>query len=255
MRFWARASCLLLASYVGCEGQLAAPATFDAAAIKPTPAGEAGPGWSTAPGARFIAHGLTLRELVAIAYDVQSFQVNAGPGWIRSQRWSIDAKAEEFSGQLTRQELQKPLLSLLADRFRLRSHAETREMPVYILMPAPGGPKLKPAQEPARTVGFGRGFINGRSVDMDLLGRVLETLLEKPVVNQTGITGAYDIYLQWKPEPGEGAALLGANADLPDRDLGSIFTELREKLGLRLESKRAPAQIVVVERAEMASEN
>jgi uncharacterized protein (TIGR03435 family) len=91
---------------------------------------------------------------------------------------------------------------------------------------------------------------------MDLLCRVLETLLERPVVNQTGITGEYEIYLEWTAEPGEGAAILGATAgDLPGRELGSIFTELQEKLGLRLESKRAPAQMVVVESAEIASGN
>ncbi len=244
-----------MASCAGCEAQLAGPATFDTAAIKPTPASEAGSYWSPAPGGRFTARGVTLRELISIAYGVQPFQVTAGPGWIGSQRWSIDAKAEDYSGQLTNEELRKPVLSLLSDRFKLRSHAETREMPVYILTAAPGGPRLKPSQEPSRTVGFGRGFINGRSVNMDLLGRVLETLLEKPVLNQTGVTGAYDVYLEWKPEPGEGASVLGAAADLPDRDLGSIFTELREKLGLRLESKRAPAQIVVVESAGTASDN
>jgi len=255
MRLWAPLAYLAVGCGFGCQMQSAASASFDVAAIKPTPASEEGFQWGPAPGGRFTAKGVTLKELISIAYGVQPFQVTGGAGWIRSERWSIDAKAEGFSGRLTREELQKPLQSLLSDRFKLRSHIETRKMPLFILTQAPGGPKLKPAQEQSRTMGFGRGFINGSSANMDLLRRVLETLLERPVLNETGIGGQYQIYLEWTPEPDEGASLGSAAGDLPDRKLGSIFTELQEKLGLRLESKRAPAQIVVVESVERASSN
>jgi bla regulator protein blaR1 len=99
-------------------------------------------------------------------------------------------------------------------------------------------------------MGFGRGFINGRSANMGLLCRVLETFLERPIVNQTGNSGEYEIYLEWTPEPGEAASVLGAAADLADPKLGSIFTELQEKLGLRLDSKRAPTGYVRGDGAE-----
>ena len=128
-------------------------------------------------------------------------------------------------------------------------------MPVYMLVTAAAGVKLKPAVEASRTMGFGRGFLHAKSANLDLLSRTLATLLDRPVLNQSGISGEYEIHLEWSPELGEGATVLCATADLPDRNLGSIFTAIQEQLGLRLESKRAPADIVVVERAERSDGN
>jgi uncharacterized protein (TIGR03435 family) len=104
-------------------------------------------------------------------------------------------------------------------------------------------------------MGFGRGFLNAKAANLDLLARVLATLFERPVLNQSGIAGEYEIYLDWSPEPGEGASVLGPAADLPDRGRGSIFTEIRDQLGLRLDSRRARAEIVTVDGAEQPDSN
>ena len=225
------------------------PTSFDVAAIKPTPDSDVGAEWSPAGGGRFVAKGVTLKELISVAWGIQSFQVTGGGRWVGTERWSIEAKAESFAGRLSREQLQKPLQDLLAARFKLRTRQVMRKMPVYSLVKIPGSPKLKPAKEPSRTISFGRGSLHGTSASIDLLARVLATLLERPVLNQTGITGEYDISMEWSPEPGTGDFLPGTVADLPDRKLGSIFTEIQEQLGLRLESKRAPAEVVVVESA------
>jgi uncharacterized protein (TIGR03435 family) len=248
--FW-----LALPLGLSCLAQPAIPTSFDVAAVKPTPEADVGPEWSPAPGGRFYAKGVPLKELISIAYGVYSFQVTGGPRWISTERWSVDAKAEDFDGRLSSEQLQKPLQQLLADRFQLRSHTDTREMPVYVLTKTQAGPKLKPASATSRTMTFGRGFLNGTSANLDILARVLATLLDRPVLNETGITGEYEIYLEWSPEPGEGASVFGPAADLPDRKLGSIFTVLQEQLGLRLESRRAPAEVVVVESAERPGAN
>ena len=237
-----------------CRAQSSLPESFDIAAIKPSPA-DVAMEWSPSPGGRFSARGITFKELVAIAYGVQSFQVTGGPRWAGVDRWSIEARAETFAGRLSRDELQKPVQRLLFERFHFRGRRETREMPVYVLVPAPGGPKLKPAHESARTMGFGRGFLNAKAANLTLLSRVLATLLDRPVLDETGITGEFEIYMEWSPEPGEGASVLGPGADLPDRKLGSIFTALQEQLGLRLESRRAPADIVNIEGAARPDEN
>lgn len=128
-------------------------------------------------------------------------------------------------------------------------------MLVYALVKAQSGPKLKPATEASRTMSFRRGALNGKSANMDLLARVLAMLLNRPVLNQTGITGEYSIHMEWSAEPGVGESVPGLTRDVPDRKLGSIFTEIQGQLGLRLESRRAPAEIVVVDSAERPDAN
>jgi uncharacterized protein (TIGR03435 family) len=130
-------------------------------------------------------------------------------------------------------------------------------MPVYALVQAESGPKLMAATEKSSTMSFGRGLVTGKSVSMDLLARTLSMALERPVVNQTGLRGEYEVHLKWLPELEMADAVPGEKADPadPDPSLGSIFTAIQSELGLRLRGTRGPAEVVEILEVKRPSEN
>lgn len=176
---------------------------------------------------------------------------------MNSDRWSIEAKAEGFRGQFNREQLLQAMKALLADRFQLRVYLRTKDMPVYALVQSKSGPKLRPPAEQSNTMGIGRGFVDGKSVSMDLLARTLSQVLERPVVNQTGLNGEYQVHLEWSPEPGLGDAASGEPAGPADLEptQASIFTAIQSELGLRLKARRGPAEVVEILEARRPSEN
>ena len=176
---------------------------------------------------------------------------------MNKDRWSIEAKAEGFPGRFNRAQLLPVMKALLAYRFQLRTRLRTKDMPVYALVQSKSGPKLNAPVGQASTMSFGRGFVNGASVSMDLLARTLSMALERPVVNQTGLNGEYEVHLKWAPESGLGNALPGepAGPTDPDAALASIFTGIQSELGLRLKATRGPADVVEILDARRPSEN
>ena len=199
-------------------------------------------------GWRFSARGVTLKQLTALAYGVQEYQVSGGPKWMNKDRWSIEAKAAGFPGRFNRAQLLPVMQALLTDRFQLRTHLRTKNVPVYALVQSKSGPKLEAPAAQSSTMDFGRGFVNGTSVSMDLLARTLSMALERPVVNQTGLNGEYAVKLKWAPESGLGSVLPGEPAEPTDPDpaLASIFAAIQSELGLRLKAKRGPADVVEI---------
>ena len=233
------------------------PLTFEVASIKPTPADQ-GTEYGPEPGGRFSARGTTLKQLVALAYGVQEDRILGGPKWMAKDRWSIEAKAAGFKNRFNREQLLQVMKALLADRFQLRTRVETKKMPVYALVVAKSGPKLKPPGEHSSTVRLGRGFVSGTSVSMDLLARALSAVLERPVVNQTGVKGEFEVHLEWLPESEPEEALAhGEPTASPDADasLASIFTAIQSELGLRLKATRGAAEVVEVLGAERPSQD
>ncbi|HVY93134.1 MAG TPA: TIGR03435 family protein, partial [Bryobacteraceae bacterium] len=186
------------------------------------------------------------------------------PGWAKSERWDIEARG---SGDTAPPEILRKLQSLLADRFHLRVHTETREMPVYALVIAKGGAKLPPAREdcwdptggippPAPTArpcgGFNRQpneLLGARDTTANL-AQVLAKTLDRTVIDKTGLTGSWDITLNWTPDELQQPDSLAAN----DQS-GSIFTAIQEQLGLRLESQKGPVDVLVIDTVEPASPN
>jgi uncharacterized protein (TIGR03435 family) len=168
------------------------------------------------------------------------------------------------------------LQPLLAERFKLKAHTETKQLPVYELIVAKGGPKLKEAT-PGDTYanGFkgpdgvgrggmmrmGRGQLTGQGVPITTLTNLLSQQLQRTVVDKTGLTGKYDLELNWTPEQGEGGlgpppgAASPQAEPAPDATGPSIFTALQEQLGLKLQSTKGPVETLVIDHAEMPSEN
>jgi uncharacterized protein (TIGR03435 family) len=206
-----------------------------------------------ADGGRFLASA-TLKALVGFAYDVEDHNIVGGPSWITSGAWLVDAR----TGGTTPSplpELQQMLQSLLADRFKLAVHRETREESVYELLSVKSGSKLKAAAAPGPPrLHNGRGQLGGQSVDTGMLARMLSGRLGRVVIDKTGFTGRYDFELTWVPAPGErdDGAIAGS---ISDPEGPALFTGLQEQLGLRLQSAKGPVPYLVIDRVEKSDPN
>ena len=222
------------------------------------------------PNGGITATSVTLQFLIKSAFGVQDSQISGGPGWITSEKYDILAKPEDGA----KPEILPMLQALLEDRFKLVIRSATKESPVYELKMARAdgkyGPKLRelaaedcPAAPPrsvnrgaAPCAGFlsGKNHLSGHRVKMSQLTSPLSTILERPVLDKTGLTIDFDLDLYWTPEanpPGRGDAAPVP----PDVSPSSIFAALKEQLGLKLEGARGPVKILVIEHAERPSEN
>jgi uncharacterized protein (TIGR03435 family) len=230
-------------------------AKFEVASVKDSAPNQRG--YSIAPaGGGMKARNCPLSTVIQEAYAIQPFQLSAGPSWIRTARYDIDAKAGD--AQAARGQLRAMLQSLLADRFQLAVHRETRELPVYSLTIAKGGPKLTPVPNPpaAHGVDFRNGgtLILGRAATMQELAEALSFRVERSVTDHTGLDGRYDFRIEFTPD--EAVPRFGEeHAPLGDVDGSSLFTALQEQAGLRLESSRGPVPILVVDRVARPSAN
>jgi uncharacterized protein (TIGR03435 family) len=207
-----------------------------------------------------------LRQLIEFAYHVDKFQISGGPGWFESQGFDVLAKppqsAEADAGtrQLSndqRNQLRRRLQALLAERFQLVVHRETKEMPVYALVVAKNGPKLKESTK-ERDMGGMPGRVTAEGTPMEGLAEYLTGMLKRPVLDRTGLKGTYDFKLEWTPDPGGLGKLdeeKAGGASAPDPSGPSIFTALQAQLGLKLESQKGPVEFIVIDRAEKPSAN
>lgn len=231
---------------------------------------------------RCVVKNVTVKRLISMAYGVNvNDQISGAPGWANSDRYDIDAKIEDSLTEklqplpLAQQVEQFKLLfrSLLADRFQLRVSYGTRELPVFALVVAKNGPKLTPTtlppDDPAnvrkrtprfmRTPASGQLVAKGQPIAV-LLGILSKEVGGRIVLDETGLTGEYDFKLQWTPESisqtitGD-VSPTASTATMADSSAPSIFTALQEQLGLKLESKKAPRDLIVIEHIEKPSEN
>jgi len=157
------------------------------------------------------------------------------------------AALKKLSNKEAEQRRNAMLLAALVDRLNLKTHVATKELPVYLLVVARGGPKLK--ETPAGTQGgftVRAGELSGHGILMESLAYSVGGATGRIVIEKTGLTGRYDIELKWAADRAEGAT----NDTGPD-----IFTALQEQLGLKLESGKAPIESVIIEHIEKPSEN
>ncbi len=218
---------------------------------------------------RFSATNVPLRELIRFAYDLQDTRLIGGPDWTRSERFDIVAKAEQPFPVWTATGPPMPLLlmlrTLLADRFDLVVHQETRDLPIYALVVAREdrkfGPEINPSkldceggvQEQARCgMRIGPGQMAMSGTPMSQFANVLANFVGRPVLDRTQLAGAFDFRLSWTPDRvPQGPVPPGAPALPPiDPNGPSLFAALQEQLGLKLESTRAPLEVLVIDRVE-----
>ena len=224
------------------------PPEFEVATVKPSalqPIGQTSKrmDWNSE---RLNFSYVSLKDVIGRAYRVQQYQIS-GPDWLESERFDITAKLPPGSSSL---QVAQMLQGLLADRFKMAIHRETKELPVYALVVAKGGPKLKSSESD-----YGISTNSNRTrlhvtakATMPRFAEFLSGEIGRPVVDQTGLTSAYDFTIDWAVD----------DAIAPnDSSAGpSVFTALQEQLGLKLDSSKGPVEIFVVDHANRSpSEN
>lgn len=210
----------------------------------------------------FRTANLSLRDLIQFAYGIPNSQILGGPAWLHSAMFDIDAKSDpSVDAQLhvlssADASHQKRLMvqAMLTDRFQLKTHNETRALPVYTLVVAKGGPKFQPSKMNGTTIDTSpvRMHIAGSDDTLAILTRELAQTLGRVVLNQTGLTGRYDLNLRWTPGDSTAPLLNGA----PDPNAApDIFTAIQEQLGLKLESSKATVPVLIIDHVESPSAN
>ena len=222
------------------------PPGFEVASIRPAVNDARGTSFDMFEGGLLRVTSVTLYGLIKSAWMLQDSQV-AAPGWLDSDRYDIEARSGHPE-RIDTDHLQPLLQSLLADRFGLKFHWETRELPVYALEVDKSGAILRENRDAPMTVlntrkGSGKVRIVGTKVSMEQLARSIGSELGRVVIDKTELPGGYDVNFEWEAEP-------AADSLSP-----SIFTALREQLGLKLESAKGPVQVLVVDSAQKASPN
>jgi uncharacterized protein (TIGR03435 family) len=238
--------------------------SFDVAAIHPhiSEPHEHNSMWSSPFDGHFKAENVSLIMLIHWAFEIPETRILGARGWASSTMFnidatsgsSVDAQLQNLMPDAARLQKRKMVQALLAQRFKLATHAETRELPIYALVVAKGGPKLDATGPKGTFVNHGRDYIEIENVSQSLasLAEELSKEVGRDVIDRTGIQGGYHLKLTWTPD--ERTAL----ADASQASAGSapsIFTALQEQLGLKLESQKGPVSVLIIDHAEMPSEN
>lgn len=238
-------------------GSTASP-EFEVATIKPVKEPNPNRMRDRTEGRRFTTRFTTLRDLIMMSYQLDPRQILGAPAWVATDEYDVDAVAGD-EGQLadhTAEMLQK----LLADRFKLTFHREQREMPVYALVVAKGGPKLEVADPTGKhSSGCQRlGVCNFKTEPLQHFARWLQfAVLDRPVQDKTGLAGTFDFSLSWTPDESQ-FTVMGIHAPPPTNNPNAppgLFTAIQEQLGLKLEPQKIPSEVLVIDHVERPSEN
>lgn len=235
--------------------------TFEVVSIKPHKPGDLSGMVSTPPGGRYTASNIGLRQIIQAAYVDYSFpvfgvEVTGLPEWAEKERYDVEAQPQPGFTP-TKQQSMEMLQAMLEERFKLKIRRETRSAPIFALVVDKNGPKIKPAAGPrscdARPVVGTKRYCANTGIEM-LVIRLNSPNPGRTVVDRTGLTGPYDIDLQWAPDllTNEGPLAPGAGIETGGP---SLFTALPEQLGLRLVPETGQVDAFVVESVEKPSEN
>ncbi len=245
---------IVLGGAIAALAQANSPTRFEVASVRPNTADDHIVTVNVGPGGRFTARGYTLVLLIQRAYGVMDWNVDGGPAWIRTDRFDVAAQAD-ITGNLTERQLQIMLRPLLAERFKLKLHSTSKEMPGYALTVARGGAKVKPAagtEEHPDTFRMNNAGLSGQGISMQNLARFVAGKLGLVAVDQTGLKGLYDLKVDWKPETISSTSGLSVE-DVRDAFRLTVFSALEDQLGLKFAAKKISVQTLVIDSAEKAS--
>jgi uncharacterized protein (TIGR03435 family) len=237
----ARTTCALVALGMLLQVPLARSqaAAFEAASIKPTHDTPGSTSGINSTRGRITGRNVTLKRCIRGAYDIPETLILSGPKWIDEDRYDIDAVASDPAGD---HEMMVMLQSLLVDRFQLKLHREQKEMSGYALV-VKNGPRVERVpNDTSATTSASRGRLEARASTMANLAQKLSDALKVPVVDVTHLEGRFNFTLSWDPTD--------VNPSGP-----SVFTALQEQLGLKLESRKVPVDVLVIDAASKPSVN
>jgi bla regulator protein blaR1 len=236
-------------------------ATLDVASVRKNDSGTFQQSINIQPGGTLVVVNFPVGQLIPIAYGMQPSQVTGGPDWLRSERYDITAKSVE--GVSNRDVLRTLLRTVLAERFKLTAQTEMRELPVYALVtsaqPWQPGSRIKrvtsgcgvtttgsaPPEAPRCNLTMPPGRIVGVGADISMLASALGSRFGRPVIDKTGITGWFDVDLEFTPETLDSG--VGVSA--------SLVTALQEQLGLKVQPERAMRDVLVIDSIQRPTDN
>ena len=234
--------------------------SFEVATIKPSKPDE--------PGKAFLVHGrrfqtinTTLSEMISFAYGVHSKQVVGAPAWAAAEKFDIDGQPDG-EGAPSDKQWKGMLQKLLVERYKLTLHHDKKELSVYVLSIAKNGPKLTKSEgDPNGLPGLffrALGALNVRNASMaDFAGLMQQAVLDRPVLDQTGLAGRFDFTLNWTPDDSQFGGM-GAKIPPPTDSATAppnLYTAIQEQIGLKLDATKAPADVLVIDHVEKPSEN
>lgn len=234
--------------------------SFEVATIKPAKPDEQGKAFLVR-GRRFRTINTTMTEILSFAYGIHAKQVIGAPAWFDSDKFDIDAQPDG-EGAPNDKQWKGMLQKLIAERCKLTFHHDKRELSVYVLSAGKAGPKLTKSEgDPNGLPGLffrAMGDLNVRNATMqDFTGLLQNAVLDRPVVDQTGLAGRYDFTLKWTPDDSQFGGM-GAKVP-PSTDGGaaapSLYTAIQEQIGLKLDATKAPADVLVIDHVEKPSDN
>ncbi len=217
----------------------------------------------------FSCSNISLKTLVANAYGIRQDLISGGANWVGSTGFDVEAKVADSDvdafKKLSPRQRNRLLQPLLADRFKLKVHSETKVLPMYDMVVPKSGPKLKPAApievsaeagkdpEAAKHHGgmsMGPGMFKGENLSIAAIANQFSYIVHYTVVDKTGLTGTYDVDLKWTPDDA-----VTPNGNAAAESSPSIFTAVQEQLGLKLTSTKGPVETLIIDYAEMPSAN
>lgn len=233
--------------------------SFEVATIKPSnPAVQSK--FITMKGRQVIVVNNTVTELIAFSYGIHPHQILGAPAWMESEHYDIDGQPDA-PGQPSLAQVEVMLQKLLVDRFQLKFHRDQKELSMYTLTVAKNGHKLTPSSSDphaAPRLAFAKlGLLPAGNASMDeFVGQLQAVVLDKPVLNRTGLAGRWDFTLRWTPDATQFIGFGGGTAPSPDPDAPpDLFTAVQQQLGLKLDSTRAPADVFIIDSVAKPSQN
>ena len=240
--------------------------SFEVATIKPSDPNRPGKLF-TVRGRDVVTINTTVNDLITMAYGVHVRQLSGGPAWLDSDKYDITGRPD-VPGQPSVNQIKSMLQKLLVDRFQLKFHSDKKELSVYAIGVGKTGSKIAASQADPNGLpglffgGAGPGggvAFNVRNATLAEVANTLQaTVLDKPVVDQTGLEGKFDFIVKFTPDPGQMAAFGAAGAPAPPASPDAppdLFAAFQQQLGLKLESSKAPVDVMVIDKIEKPSAN
>lgn len=235
--------------------------TFDVSTIKPTAPDTRGSSILVGRngGNTFTTTNTSLKDLIIFAYGIHEKQLSGGPAWMESDRFDITAKPDT-EGMPSVDQLRGMLQKLLVERFGLTFHTEKKELSAYALTAAKGGVKITKSQLTGSLPGFGGrpgNIFVANSTMPEFAGFLQARIVDRPVVDQTGLEGRYDLKATWQPDVNQAPVAGQPPAPAPpaDENLPDMFGAFTQQLGLKLEAAKLPVDVMVIDKATKPSEN
>ena len=234
--------------------------SFEVATIKPSDPNRRGRLFRVQP-AHFSTINTTLNDLIGFSYGLHARQVTGAPDWVGTEKYDLDGKPDG-EGQPNEAQWKTMIQKLLADRFQLKFHHEKKELSVYALVVAKGGPKIMKSDGnsngPPSLLFRGLGNLPARNATMADFASVMQrAVLDRPVVDQTRLEGRYNFALNWTPDETQFASLGGVPPGIGDKPDAppDLFTAIQQQVGLKLEATKALVDVMVIDKVEKPSAN